>query len=395
MQIFGPRTSSSGTVYSAAQITQQLTAPALVERWAFYHLDQTGSRVNDAKLGDLTSYVDKKRVPVITHDTAQAVRRHLSLRLIGNNPLYVNDVPLLNHQIAVYYRLQMAAGDFVDFALGRFVILPQGGETSSAIDYEDVTAYDYGQLLLDYSFQQSAAVGAGVSAVAAAKSLLSIPGAPITLTANIPDLGRVLNQPIAWDPGTSRLKAINDCLSAVNYFPAWFDENGVMRSSPIPDWNTVTPSYTFDSTAPGGIMLTPFTRTVDWSQAGNIQTVYVEDPRRTAFSATYTNDNPLSPVSTKRWHPKTLPPIKDSTIPDYATAWLIARHNCQLAARLYQSVTVDTTTWPLSQDTDIYGVKFTNPDDGLKSFNVVESAWAMQCSPGGKTTHTIQQLVAA
>jgi hypothetical protein len=393
MQPFGPRTSTMGTVYTAAQVQAALTAPVLQERWVWDRLDQTGRR-----LDDLTPFVEMgQNPPIITHDTTQAVKRSLRLRLRGDAPIYKGGSLSLNIQVRAHHQIRMADGGYVDFPLGTFTVLPGGAEITPAQTFHDLIGYDYGQLLLDYNFQVSASVPAGVSGVNAVASLLAIPGGLTPLKMVIPDLGRTLVQPVSFDPAMSRLKAINDVLSAINYFPAWFDANGVMRSAPIPDWNTVRPIFTFDATRAGSILAVPLRQTVDWSAAGNQQTVYVEDPRRPFFSATYTNNNPLSPLSVQNYgHVKSLPPYKDSNIPDRATAYLIARALCQQAARIHQSWPMETATWPLSEDQDVSQVAFTETDDGAQRLNFVEMGWSMRCQPGAKTTsHTFQQLVPA
>lgn len=392
MQLLGPRTSTLGTVYQAADIQAQLTAGEAREQYVFDRLDSAQNY-----LSDLTPFVEKRATPpTITHDTTQAVKRTLTIRFKGDVPLYAGGILSLNNQVRAHYQLLMPDGGFVDFVLGTFVVLPAGGEVRPGVAWHDLTASDYGQVLLDYNFQTSTSVAGGVSAVSAVASLLSIPGSTVPLRMLIPDLGRTLALPLTWDPGMSRLKAINDILGAVAYFPAWFDEFGRLRSSPIPDWNTVKPSFTFDGTQQGSILQVPFRQTVDWSLAGNIQTVYVEDPRRAFFSATYINVNPLSPVSVQNLgHPKSLAPIKDSTIPDAASALLVAKASCQAAARLYQSWAMDTTAWPLGQDQDVLGATWSDADDGLVRSQFVESGWVMRCHAGGATTHTLNQLVAA
>jgi hypothetical protein len=392
MQPFGPRTSTLGTTYTPAQVQAALTASVLKERWLWDRLDQAGRR-----LDDLTPFVEAEQTPpVITYDTTQAVKRSLTMRLRGDAPIYKGGILSLNNQVRGHHQILMADGGFVDFPVGTFTVLPAGGEINTARTWHDLQGYDYGQLLLDYNFQVSASVAAGLSAVNAVAALLAIPGGLTSLKMVMPDLGRILVQPISFDPGSSRLKAINDILNAVNYFPAWFDAVGVMHSAPIPDWNTVRPSFTFDATQAGSILAVPFQQTVDWSAAGNIQTVYVEDPRRPAFAATYTNTNPLSPLSVANYgHPKSLPPYKDSNIPDFNTAGLIARALCQQASRLHRSWPMDTTTWPLSEDQDVYQVAFTETDDGAQRLNFVEMGWRMRCKAGEMTRHTFQQLVPA
>lgn len=389
MQIFGPRTSTAGTIYTAAQVQAALTAPTRRETFVWDRLDQAGR-----PLDDLTPFVDTDTPPVITYDTTLAVKRSIAIRFKGDVPLYKGGVLSLNNQIRGHHRIQMLDGGWVDFTMGTFVVLPAGGPTSPSRTWHDLGGFDYGQLLLDYNFQDTVSVPAGISAVNAVASLLSIPGARTALKMVIPDLGTPLAMPITWDPGMSRLKAINDVLAAVNYFPAWFDAMGVMRSGPIPDWNTVSPVFTFDSTQ-GSILWAPFTQTVDWAQAGNIQDVYVEDPRRPAFRVTYVNVNPLSPISIQNYHPKSLPPIKDSNIPDVASAARRAKSACQAAARLFQTTPMPTSIWPLSEDQDIYGVAFTDHDDGPQRLAVVEMGSTTTCQAGGGTMHTFTQLVQA
>jgi hypothetical protein len=391
MQALGPRQSDQGTVYSADDVLATLTKGVAKERWIWDQLDQTGLIV-----GDLTPFVEIDQAPpTITYDSTQAVKRNLTMQLSGNVPLYKNGILSLNSQVRGHYQIRMPDKGYIDFVIGTFVVLPAGGTITTARTTHNLVAADYGQLLLDYNFDVATSISGGISAIAAVGALLAIPGTLTPITMVIPDIGRQLVLPITWDAGTSRLKAINDVLVAVNYFPAWFDEMGVLRSAPIPDWNTVDPVVVFDGTRSGSILQVPISLTADWSSVGNIQTVQVEDSRRPAFSVTYVNDNPLSPVSTVNFHRKSLPPHKDSNIPDKITAGLVAKALTQAAARIYQTWTPDTFAWPVSQDQDVIEVVYTDPDDGERRIDFLELGWSMVCKAGQKTNHTLSQLVPA
>lgn len=409
-----------GGPYSDAQVLAALNGRIGAEDWRFDLLANDGSFVTD-----LSPWVDLMSPPTLTHDSAQDVHRTLSLQVLGDAP-----VEPLHQLIAVRHRVAMPDGGIIQFSLGRFGMLPGQDTIYDSTTLRQLALADYGQFLVDDPFEFSYGVRQGASYVAAIQDIVFGWSGTTPIEVRVLDTGLRLPAALNWDAGTSRLQAINDLLSAVNYLPAWFDEEGVLRSAPIPDYNTVEPTFDFDTTDGSGCVLSDqgISRTPDWSKVFNAFTVTVQDPRRneqyaqptsypvttyptsytdqsgvqtkggstspvaTNLYVTYENRDPASDVSITRMGRRKRKVWQDSSLTNHSTAYAAARTAAQTAARIFAPLGMRTFSWPLSQDFDVYRFKFETTDEPMTNYRYLETAWSMTCQPGGATQHTLERL---
>lgn len=393
------RTSTLGTSYTAHQVYQLMIAPTAQEAYRFDWLGASG-----LVLGDITKYVvDDQSYPQIYHDTTAAVHRTLTFQTwAGGAP----KMKPLRDLVRPWYRLRAPDGGWLEWALGTYSLnAPQKYSADSATLYQ-WTATDLTGLLNDVQFEDAYTVKAGTNYVQAIKSVVANYGGDTPIPVRIIDYGQTLPQDLPWNAGTTYLKVVSDLLTAMNFFPPWCDEMGALRSAPIPDWNLVVPSWTWDSTQQQSIIAQDmggtstmssvfWNETPDPSQAFNQIRVVGSNPQnQDPIIANYVNDNPLSPVSVPNWHPKTTV-VNDSTIADQATANARAKSVAQASARIYGNVVLYTLPWPCSQDNDIYQVTYRTADEGLQSYPYLEINWRMYLYPGGANQRTIQRIVPA
>ncbi len=387
MQLLG-RTSSKGTVYTQTQVVAQLFGPAVAEQWIFDWLGPDG-RYN----GDFTPYLDDATVPTITHDSTASIKRTLTFNIRSVQAVLANVSPLTD-LVRVHYQLYMPDGGTIDFVVGTFILMPPKKEIKVKTN-QTFQASDLSQLLVDGAFTSTFPIRAGASVGVAASAIVSSLNSQFPFQYIIPDTGKVLQSDLVWDPGVSRLQALNDVMAAFNYLPIFVDEFGRIRSSPVPDFSLVTPSFTFDlmNTSAGMI---PISEQKDLSQAFNQSLVIVErtSPVPATFYVLAQNTSPLSEISIPRWHAKMGPVIRDSKIVDIQTAFARATAEVQQAARIYDPVVVNTLPWPVSQDLDVYKLFYSTADEGVHSDLFLELGWIMQCVPAGQTTHNLQKIIA-
>jgi len=376
--------SSLGTAYSAQQVLSRLFAPSGKETYVFYLLD-----FSKRFKSDLTPLVSAGATPSVEHDTTRAVKRTLSFSVRGDA-----NINVLRDLIQPRYRLFMPDGGYLEWPLGTFTVIPPGRDIMPAQTWLQFQLPDVTQLLVDAAFTSTYTAPAGASYVVTIQDIVTSANLPTPLPVSIVDPGTKVPATLTWEYGTSRLQAINDLLAAISYFPLWADEKGTLRSRQIPDWNTVTPSVTFDATGSQSTITVEMTETADISQAYNQILVVGEDPRRNVVTGLYVNDNAASAVSTVNWHPK-LQVVRDSSVPDVSTAVLKAKAIAQQAARIFTQLQMNTLAWPVSQDNDIYGVAYQSRDEGLVTGSYVEVGWTMQAATGGLTEHRLTRIVPA
>lgn len=383
MQPLG-RTSSKGTVYTAAQVAALLFAPALQETWKFDWLYPDGRYQ-----GDFTKFLDNQLPPRITHDATRAMKRDLTFN-IRSSGLAINP---LQDLVRVHYQVTSPDGGFIDFVVGTFALLPPKKEVKVKTN-QTFQCADLSQLLIDGAFTGTFSLKAGNTIGTAVLAVVSSLGGPFPFQYSIPDTGRVLVSDLVWEAGVSRLQALNDIMASFSYLPIFFDAFGVLKSAPLPDYSTAQSTFTFDlmNTSAGKI---PVSEQKDLSMAFNQCVVVVErsNPTPVSISQLAQNTSVLSEVSIPRWHPKMGPIIRDSTIIDSVVAGQRALYELQKAARIYDPITVQTLPWPVSEDLDYYSLFYNTSDEGVQFNKFLELGWTMECLAGGAgSTHTFQKV---
>jgi hypothetical protein len=378
------RTSTLGTVYSAAQVSAMLTDSGLQETWRFYLVDIQGKPI-----ADITSYVDRGQPPSIEHDSTRAIQR--TLTILVRKDAGINTLRAL---IEPHYQIVSPDGGLIDFTLGVFAIAKTEPAVTPPVTWLKITAGDLGQVLSEVKFLTAIGLPAGANVVSGILYLLGglIGTGNVTF---IPDRGYTLPTALGWKAGDTILGAITDLLRAMTYTDPSFDENGVLRADAIPDYSVALPAFTFDTTTGLSIVAGDIKGDVlDITDAPNIIRVDVEDPQRPAFSTTYTNNTPASAISVPNSFPRIMV-IKDSTQVNGTTAASLAFTQAQQAAQVYATCVLDTYPWPLSQNLDVYSIVFTNPDEGTVVRKYLETGWRMLCAPGALTQHTWRRVVPA
>jgi hypothetical protein len=378
MQAIGPRLSTLGTQYSAAQVRALLQQPVLLESVAFERIHA------GASLGEFTSSV-REQGAVVAHDTTRTVCRTLQATVRQDAGL-----DWYNDWVRVWRRYGASDGGWIDVLLGTFVPVAPGRTVDDSATWRTLVMGDVTQIFNDTNLTQSLTIAAGAGYLASAIGLAQqvAPGPYIAQ----PD-ARVLPASLSWPAGTSVLTVINALLKAIGYQSLWADEAAVLRFAPLFDFASQPPAYLFDLTQPSTSQaLHPFNETRDTTQAFNACQYLGQDPRQAVVSGYYENVNPLSEVSTVNFRKK-LVVITNSAVADVASATVLAKNAVQQASRAYRPEVIETVDWPFSQHLDVYAVAWNNPDDGLQIANHLETAWTMKLEPGGATQHSLQLAI--
>lgn len=385
----------SSSVYTDQQVLEQLLRGSTVEQWTFDLLDADMNVI-----GDITHDINNSN-STIAVDTTRDTQMTATLTTVGN---VVDD---LSYLIRPHYKLVMPDGGWVDFTLGVLNQLPSGTTITRGYSLYSLACADSAQLLSDDEIQYAAGFSAGTSVVQAINSVVETYTGRTPIPTLIPDTGKRLPAAVTWNAGTARIAIINDLLASINYFPAWFDERGRMRSSPIPDYRTVTETASFETTldAIGPSMTTQ----PDPSQWFNAFLLTVQNPATSVsngsaadngtssgtgqgFSVYYENNDPTSPISIPRWGHKKLQSLSNSSIVDEATAYAACVTAAQVSSRVYAPISFTTPAWPLSQANDIYRLHIVAADEPDTNYLYIETAWSMAIGPGQVTTHNFERL---
>jgi hypothetical protein len=194
---------------------------------------------------DLLSSTNAYKAPLTTVISASVANNNLA-QIKRTARFKIRDDGAINYlsdRIKPYAQLLMNDGGYAEFPLGVFLLStpPRTAEPSGKIRRE-VDAYDQLQVLMDDVVDVRYTVTAGTNYIVAIKALLDSAGITLqNLTATI----SVLPAARDWDPGTTKLKIINDLMGAINYRSLFFDEDGIATAMPYQSPAARASEYTY------------------------------------------------------------------------------------------------------------------------------------------------------
>lgn len=361
--------------YSADEINAALRASS--RTWSFRY-----DRLDNANV--LLGPVELSGVRITHAALADKIKRNLTGALSPDAGFDYQ-----SNRLRAYARLQMLDGGWNEWPLGTFLLTTEKTARRATVPRElvPVTGFDLLQVLVEDKVTDRYVVASGVNYVTAIGTVLASAGlADFTITST----ALTLPAPLEWEPGTEKLKIVNDLLAAINYTPLSMTPLGKPTSSPYvaPDVAALLWSYALDTAS----LVRPGTMTtLDLFDVPNVIVGYVSQPDRPALRSVATNSDPTSALSTVR-RGRNIVRILDSTIvanvADQTT--LDAKVAQALAETSQQYETIEYATGLMPQHNDADVVTF---DYGSGANRYRETGWDMELKAGGVMTHSARRVV--
>ena len=133
-------------------------------------------------------------------------------------------------RLAIRYEYLDATGQRHSHPLGVFLPTTPGTRHSDVGASADVDLYDKMSLLSTDAAASTWSVDAGTTVVDAVTEVLASVGESRIVGPD--DGGGALTAPMVWEPGTTKLRIVNDVLDAGNFFSLWVDGEGVWQLQP-------------------------------------------------------------------------------------------------------------------------------------------------------------------
>lgn len=320
----------------------------------------------------------------VTNNALADIKRQASFRILDRGGFnYLSD------RIKPWARLRMPDGGYVEWPLGVFLLeSPSRKLKGTGVIERDVKAFDQLTVLAQDRIPVRASRAAGTLYTDVIAQQAGFAGVSATITPSASAL------PVAmeWEPGTPRLRIINDMLAAINYESAWFDENGSLIARPYLSPSDRTPEYVYDDDAVRSVIAhDELEQALDIFDVPNQWTLVVSEGDRPPLSTTYTNNSPNSPTSTVA-RGRTITDFRDGEdAADLATLEAKARRLAFEASQVVERITFDTLLMPLHSNADVLQLRV--PDlgvDGIYS----EQSWELPLKAGARMSHTVRRVVA-
>lgn len=318
----------------------------------------------------------------ISFDSTSEIMRTCSLQAKRSELL---DINLVDERIVPYFCILAPNGRWLKYPLGVFMINP-----STQLNNKSVTVlvdgYDLGQIALDVKLENTATYHAGSVYTSSISNRL---GALYTSYDVVADASLVNPTDIEYEIGSSEIETINAMLDAINYYPLYFDENGMAHAEPyiFPEDRSVQTQYSADNKS---IIYDGVSQVSNLFEIPNKFIRYTDDSDHEPYRAEVIVDDPTIPSSTVN-RGRVITDIQ--SVDDIATQTALENYTRRAAINASQhaeKLTFETVNMPGHGFKNCIQVRC--EDIGVDN-KFIEYAWEMDLSIGGKMKHECYKVV--
>lgn len=208
-------------------------------------------------------------------------------------------------------------------------------------------------------------------------------------TSNVVASSAIVPTTLEWDPGTPKLRIINELLGAIGYRSLWFDPDGRPQCTPylVPADRPTEYTYADDRVS---VMLPTMEQELDLYSVPNRWVLYTSRPDMTSLTSIVTNTDPASRTSTVSRGRVITRYVPVNDVADQEALDTLAQKMAIEAASGYEKVSFETLLMPVHSDSDVYRVVYSPLSiDAVYS----ETAWSMDLKAGGRMRHDARRAV--
>lgn len=360
-------------VYPDAEVIDALTAQAGT-RTITYRFD----RLNEYNV--FVEPVDWVLSGSVTNNALADIKRTARFDILD-----YGGINYLKDRIQPWATLRMPDGGKVEWPLGVFLLsTPKRNLDIVGTIGRDVEAYDQLQVLRDDKVVDRYSIAAGTVYTAAIASLVAAFQYSITPSA------LTLPAPMEWEPGTSKLRILNDLLAAINYESAWFNEAGRLVCRPYLSPMDRSPEYEYRDNELS-VLTQGVGQTIDLFDVPNrIVLVKSEPDQAPLVSAPTINSNPASPTSTVSRGRTIVDFRTEQDAADQATLDAKAARLLFEASQVFENIQFSTVAMPMHSNADVLHLEVGDlAIDGKYS----EHTWTLPLTVGARMTHVVRRVV--
>lgn len=293
----------------------------------------------------------------------------------------------VSERLRPWYRLRMPDGGYAEWPMGVFLLSTPARSVRATSTTREVEAYDQLLIVSEDRVLSRYTVSAGVTYTAAARTLLQSTAGISTYS--IPEDSKTLPVPREWEPGTSKLRVINDLLSSAGYESLSVSEAGVPYSRVYR--NPSDRGIDYQYIADGKSVIAPDVEVeLDLFSVPNVFVGIVSEPDRPPLRSEYRNQNSLSPTSTVRRGRDIVEVIPDMEAADQLTLDLLVQRRAFNASQVYETMKLKTRGMPFHGNLDIVSLDYGSV--GPKA-TYAESGWTLPLKAGAMMEHVIRRVV--
>lgn len=296
------------------------------------------------------------------------------------------DVDWLNDRIRPVFCLRMPDGGWAEWPLGTFLMSSPTTRLENKEKYRNVEAYDESLILVEDRFDNRYIIPAGTGYITAIETILGSAGIWKIKITNHHGVTAVAKE---FEIGTSKLTAINQLLSEINYTSLWVDEYGYFVSRPyvIPYEREAEYEYRNDDLSvifPGSV------HEEDLFSVPNKWVVVASNPEREPLRSVYINDIPASKTSTVARGRVIVDFREYEDIYDQETLDARTKRIAYESSQIYGKFIFETANMPHHSYLDMLFIEHTGHGIAAK---FTETSWTIQLSHTGRMRHETRRVI--
>lgn len=366
--------------HTDAEVFDALTGRSGVRRFTFRYelLDAGHTYIEDLVDTMLSCRVDYNHLADIKRTAALVVRDR-------------GRIDFLSDRIKPYVRTWLppyGPNDFVEHPQGVFLLVsPIRASDENGVVTRSVECYDPLQVYSDDLIADRFTAAAGANYVTVATGILTSTwaGVPMVVTPS----AKTLPTAKEWEPGTSKLRIINDLLGEINYESLSFDEEGRAVLQPYTSPQDRAEGFVY-AAGESGLIIPGVEQELDLFAVPNKWVLVVSDPDREPLVATYTNTDPASPTSVVRRQRTITDYRTEQEAVDLATLQDKAYRLAFEASQIYEAIPFETGLMPIHSGNDVYRLRYPTLAVNAK---YAEQTWSLELKAGSKMKHRARRVV--
>ncbi len=300
-------------------------------------------------------------------------------------------IDFLSDRIQPWVRLHLPPygdQDWVEWPQGVFLLSsPERKASMAGVLTRQVEGFDQLQVYSDDLLVNRYAVTSGTVVTTAVRTLLDSVLVPpsIRLTPHAGTLATTKE----WEPGTSKLRMINDLLGMINYDSLSFDEDGMAIVQPYRSPAERAEEYVYADDQ-SGLVVPDVTQGLDLFSVPNRWVLVVSEVDQPPLVASYTNSNPSSPTSTVRRQRVITDYRTEQEAVDLTTLTAKAARLAFEASQVYEAVPFKTGLMPVHSGSDVYRLRL---DRLAINAKYGETSWKMPLRAGAPMEHYARRVI--
>jgi hypothetical protein len=275
--------------------------------------------------------------------------------------------------------------DGVEHAVGDYLVGTLKTTTKDNVKWWEIECYDQALLCKQSIVESRYYIAAGTLYIDAISALLIDAGITRVMTDDNTDT--LTTDREDWDIGESRLTIINALLKEINFYPIYFDLNGVARLAKKTDLTAANITWTYAADKMS-ILYPECSSELDIFDSPNVFIALLSNAEQSAMKATSENNSPSSALSIIRRQRRIPRVVKVDNIASQAALQEYADNLRNDSLLSTETIEFYTAINPVHSVHDVLVLQHPSIE-GI----FAETAWSMTLKAGEKMTHKGKRVI--